>query len=132
MQRAGILAGKDNGRLDPKGTATCAEAAAMLRRFVEITVDPQTANGWTENDSGTRFYRRDGKPVTGWLKEEENWYWLDNGGTPFINGWKQIDSKWYYFCSDGKMAVNTVIDGYSLGPDGARIRQEEAAEGTGA
>ena len=120
MQRAGILAGKDNGRLDPKGTATCAEAAAMLRRFVEITVDPQTANGWTENDSGTRFYRRDGKPVTGWLKEEENWYWLDNGGTPFINGWKQIDSKWYYFCSDGKMAVNTVIDGYSLGPDGAR------------
>lgn len=120
MQRAGILAGKDNGRLDPKGTATCAEAAAMLRRFVEITVDPQTVNGWTENDSGTRFYRRDGKPVTGWLKEEENWYWLDNGGTPFINGWKQIDSKWYYFCSDGKMAVNTVIDGYSLGPDGAR------------
>ena len=120
MQRAGILAGKDNGRLDPKGTATCAEGAAMLRRFVEITVDPQTANGWTENDSGTRFYRRDGKPVTGWLKEEENWYWLDNGGTPFINGWKQIDSKWYYFYSDGKMAVNIVIDGYSLGPDGAR------------
>ena len=46
MQQAGILAGKTNNRFDPAGTATRAEVATVLRRFVEIVIDPQTANGW--------------------------------------------------------------------------------------
>ena len=45
MQQAGILAGKTNNRLDPAGTATRAEVATVLWRFVEIIIDPQTANG---------------------------------------------------------------------------------------
>ena len=45
MQQAGILAGKTNNCFDPAGTATRAEVAAVLRRFVEIVIDPQTANG---------------------------------------------------------------------------------------
>lgn len=45
MQQAGILAGKTNNRFDPAGTATRAEVATVLRRFVEIIIDPQTANG---------------------------------------------------------------------------------------
>ena len=52
MQQAGILAGKTNNRFDPAGTATRAEVATVLRRFVEIIIDPQTANGWQQNDSG--------------------------------------------------------------------------------
>ena len=35
---AGILNGKDGGRLDPSGTATRAEVAALLQRFVTYTV----------------------------------------------------------------------------------------------
>ncbi|MDR1328828.1 MAG: S-layer homology domain-containing protein [Oscillospiraceae bacterium] len=35
MYRAGIISGKPGSRLDPKGTATRAEVAAMLRRFLE-------------------------------------------------------------------------------------------------
>ena len=46
MQQAGILAGKNGNKFDPKGTATRAEVATILRRFVEIVIDPQTANGW--------------------------------------------------------------------------------------
>lgn len=38
----------------------------------------------------------------------------------FAGGWKQIDGKWYYFYADGTMAVNTTIDGYTIGSDGAR------------
>ena len=45
MQQAGILAGKTNNCFDPAGTATRAEVADVLRRFVEIVIDPQTANG---------------------------------------------------------------------------------------
>ena len=99
MQQAGILAGKNGNKFDPKGTATRAEVATILRRFVEIVIDPQTANGWQQNDSGQWSYYRNGKPVKGWLSD---------------------DQKWYYFYTDGTMAVNTTIDGYTIGSDGAR------------
>lgn len=120
MQQAGIMAGKGGNRFDPKGTATRAEVATVLRRFVEIVIDPQTAQGWMQNHSGSWQYMKNGKPATGWLQDDKKWYWLDNNGWMFTGGWKQIDGKWYYFHSDGSMAVNTTIDGYTIGPDGAR------------
>ncbi|MEI3164351.1 MAG: S-layer homology domain-containing protein [Lachnospiraceae bacterium] len=121
MQQAGILAGKNGNKFDPKGTATRAEVATVLRRFVEIVIDPQTANGWQQNDSGQWSYYRNGKPVKGWLSDDQKWYWLVKAtGMMFAGGWKQIDGKWYYFYPDGTMAVNTTIDGYTIGPDGAR------------
>ena len=122
MQQAGILAGKNGNKFDPKGTATRAEVATVLRRFVEIVIDPQTANGWQQNDSGQWSYYRNGKPVKGRLSDDQKWYWLDKTtGMMFAGGWKQIDGKWYYFYTDGTMAVNTTIDGYTIGSDGARM-----------
>ena len=121
MQQAGILAGKNGNKFDPKGTATRAEVATVLRRFVEIVIDSQTANGWQQNDSGQWSYYRNGKPVKGWLSDDQKWYWLVKAtGMMFAGGWKQIDGKWYYFYPDGTMAVNTTIDGYTIGSDGAR------------
>ena len=121
MQQAGILAGKANNRFDPKGTATRAEVATVLRRFVKIVIDPQTANGWQQNDSGQWSYYRNGEPVKGLLSDDQKWYWLDKTtGMMFAGGWKQINGKWYYFYTDGTMAVNTTIDGYTIGSDGAR------------
>jgi hypothetical protein len=121
MQQAGILAGKTNNRFDPKGTATRAEVATVLRRFVEIVIDPQTANGWVQNDSGEWSYYKNGEPVKGWLSNDQKWYWLDkNTGKMFTGGWKQIDGKQYYFYADGSMAVNTTVDGKTVGADGAR------------
>ena len=38
MQRAGIINGKGGNRFDPKGTASRAEVAAMLERFVSSIV----------------------------------------------------------------------------------------------
>ena len=121
MQQAGILSGKNGNKFDPKGTATRAEVATVLRRFVEIVIDPQTANGWQQNDSGQWSYYRNGKPVKGRLSDDQKWYWLDKAtGMMFAGGWTQIDGKWYYFYTDGTMAVNTTIDGYTIGSDGAR------------
>lgn len=121
MQQAGILAGKNGNKFDPKGTATRAEVATVLRRFVEIVIDSQTANGWQQNDSGQWSYYRNGEPVKGWLSDDQKWYWLDKTtGMMFAGSWKQIDRKWYYFYTDGTMAVNTTIDGYTIGSDGAR------------
>ena len=123
MQQAGVLSGKTNNRFDPAGTATRAEVATVLRRFVEIVIDPQTANGWQQNDSGEWSYYKNGEPVKGWLSNDQKWYWLDkNTGKMFTGGWKQIDGKQYYFYADGSMAVNTAIDGKTVGADGARVK----------
>ena len=108
MQQAGILAGKTNNRFDPKGTATRAEVATVLRRFVEIIIDSQTANGWQQNDSGEWSYYKNGEPLKGWFSVDQKKYWMDKTtGKMFSNGWKQIDGKQYYFYVDGSMAVNT-------------------------
>lgn len=40
MQEAGILTGKTGGYFDPVGTATRAEVAAVLHRYVEKVIDP--------------------------------------------------------------------------------------------
>ena len=45
MQMAGVMNGKDGNRFDPTGTATRAEVAATLHRYVELVVDPATAQG---------------------------------------------------------------------------------------
>ena len=121
MQQAGILSGKANNLFDPNGNATRAEAATVLHRFVEAIIDPQTANGWTQNDSGEWSYYKDGELVKGWRSDDQKWYWLDKTtGKMFSGDWKQIDGKWYYFYADGSMAANTKVDGYEIGADGAR------------
>lgn len=65
MQMAGVISGKNGNLLDPQGTATRAEVSAVLRRFVELAISSDTAQGWSMNDSGKWMYFKDGKPLTG-------------------------------------------------------------------
>jgi len=140
MQQAGVLMGRDGNRFDPQGAATRAEASAVLHRFVELVIDPVSAQGWTKNDSGHWLCYKDGKALTGWQTVDglryffnadgvmhegwkqdttaDKWYYWTTGGAAI--GWKEIDGKWYYFNADGTMAGNTKVDGYEIGADGAR------------
>ena len=140
MQRAGIVKGKDGNRFDPQASATRAEVSAVLRRFVEIVIDPATATGWVKNDSGHWLYYKGGTALTGWQTigkqryffnadgvmhegwkqdtDTNKWYYWTNAGA--AAGWREIDGKWYYFDGNGVMAVNTKVDGHEIGPDGAR------------
>ena len=65
MQMAGVISGKDGNKFDPQGTATRAEVSTVLRRFVELMIDSDTAQGWMMNDSGKWMYYENGKAVTG-------------------------------------------------------------------
>lgn len=40
-ERNGIINGADGNRLDPQGTATRAQAAAMLMRFCELDAEAE-------------------------------------------------------------------------------------------
>jgi len=121
VQRAGIINGKPGNLFDPQGSATRAEASTILRLFVELVIDEGTARGWVQNDAGQwQYINTNGKAVTGWLNTEGNKYWFDDKGVMAAGKWVQISGKWYFFYSDGKLAVNTTIDGYTVGEDGAR------------
>lgn len=65
IQMAGIIQGKGNNLYDPQGTATRAEVSAVLRRFVELAIFSDTAQGWSMNDSGQWMYYENGKPIIG-------------------------------------------------------------------
>jgi len=86
LQQAGVISGVDNNRFNPKGTATRAEAATILRNFTELVIDTGTAKGWSQNETGQwMYYNQSGKKVTGWL--------TTSGGS-------------YYFNTNGKLAVS--------------------------
>lgn len=77
------------------------EVSAMLHRYIKLTIDPATAQGWAKNDDGQRmFFTKDGVMVAG--------------------QWLQIASKWYYFYADGSLAKDTVVNGYEVDENGAR------------
>ncbi len=80
MQQAGVMMGGSGNRFQPKSSATRAEVSAMLHRYVKLTIDPSTAQGWARNDDGQRMYYKNGAAVT---------------------GWQTIDGVKYYFYSTG-------------------------------
>ena len=63
MQMAGVMNGKNENKFDPTGTATRAEVAATLHRYVELVIDVQTAQGLDVNDSGSAMMFENGKAV---------------------------------------------------------------------
>lgn len=58
-------------------------------------------------------------------KQDSNGWWNTEGSLGDSVGWKEIDGKWYYFGQDGYMVHDTIIDGYSIGSDGAWIQSAE-------
>ncbi|MEL7565575.1 MAG: S-layer homology domain-containing protein [Clostridiales bacterium] len=80
MQMAGVISGKNGNLFDPQGTATRAEVSAVLRRFVELAISSDTAQGWTMNDSGKWMYFKDGKPLTGKQDIDGGAYTFDQYG----------------------------------------------------
>ena len=49
------------------------------------------------------------------------YYYFDPVRGTMCTGWITINKKLYYFYKDGKMAVNTVVDHMTVGPDGVAI-----------
>ena len=59
---------------------------------------------------------------TGWLLDGSTWYYLQSNGAMKTGWFQDTDGRWYYLNANGSMAVNTSVDGYKLGANGAWIR----------
>lgn len=82
---------------------------------------PVGANAEWKQDS-TGWWNTEGDSYSvGWKKIDGKWY--DFGQDGYMKtGWlKDSNEKWYYLNSDGSMAHDTTIGGYTLGSDGSWI-----------
>lgn len=79
--------------------------------------------GWQKVDGAWYYLNAWGGMAKGWAKVNNTWYYLNpNGGKMVANGWNWINGKCYYFNASGAMAVNTTVNGYKVGADGAWIK----------
>ncbi len=62
---------------------------------------PRYEDGWTY-DKGRWYYYEDGQPGTGWLREQNILYYLDETGAA-VTGWQKIDGQKRFFSDTGVM-----------------------------
>ncbi|GLC89276.1 S-layer homology domain-containing protein [Lysinibacillus piscis] len=63
VQQAGMMYGKGSNLFEPQAEITRAEAATILRRFIELVINEDTARGWIQNDAGQWQYIDDNGKV---------------------------------------------------------------------
>lgn len=81
---------------------------------------------WLNLDGKKYYIDSDGYMVTGWKQIDGQWYYMDDSGI-LQTGWLEDQGKWYYLApSNGAMVTNTVIEGRTIGSDGAWV--PEAAQ----
>ncbi|TQI66304.1 S-layer homology domain-containing protein [Clostridium sp. KNHs216] len=117
MQQAGIVMGKQNNQFNPTANATRAEASAMLHRYIKLTIEPATAQGWAKNDDGQYLYYKDGKAVTGTQTIDNVKYFFNTDGT-LKTGWVKDDAGNWHFYSGNQILVGF----WDLGADGNNKR----------
>ena len=109
MQQAGVVMSRSDNKFHPRVNVTRGEVAAMLHRYIKLTIDPATAQGWAINDAGQRLYYKDGTPLTGWHNigsgDSMKRYYFTEDAIMVSGKWLVIDEKWYYFNTDGSLAV---------------------------
>lgn len=76
--------------------------------------------GWNLVNNAWYYFLDNGHMTTGWQSIDGSWYYLNAGGR-METGWVLISGSWYYMYGSGKMAFNTTIGNYQLGPNGAML-----------
>lgn len=86
-----------------------------------VKADGTKSTGWVKDSEKWYYIKSDGIMATGWVKDNGKWYYLNTSGD-MKTGWINDNGNWYYCDESGAMLANTVIEGYSLGNDGAWIK----------
>lgn len=79
--------------------------------------------GWLKDGSKWYYLKSSGEMQTGWLKDKGIWYYLESSGAMKASQWFQVSGKYYYVNASGELAVDTIIDGFQVDSNGARVEQ---------
>lgn len=92
-------------------------AAVSISTLHTLNVDA----AWVKDSIG--WWNTEGNSWSvGWRNIDGKWYYFDSEGY-MKTGWLLDGGKWYYLNPNGDMAVNTVINNYTIGSDGAWIEK---------
>jgi glucan-binding YG repeat protein len=80
----------------------------------------EMATGWEIINSSWYLFDNFGVMLKGWSQVDGKWYYLNSNGV-MVTSWINLDGKWYYLYGDGSLAVNTVINGYTVDENGVWI-----------
>ena len=100
-----------------------------------------TLRGWQQMDSSWYYLNEEGEKQTGWQQIDGSWYYLDGNGVmltgwvdvdgstyylsdsgAMLTGWQWFGDQCYYFYSDGRLARDTLVEGYYVDADGIWIQ----------
>lgn len=94
-----------------------------MHHLYHADADGYLTTGWFLDDRNSEwyFFNISGISQTGWVKDQDKWYYLDHGN--YYTGWHEIvyagANRWFYFGEDGAMYENTTTpDGYFVAEDG--------------
>ena len=119
MRTGWVITGGKKYYLDPTGVMKTGWLVSGGKKYY---LDPSGVmrTGWLVTGGKKYYLDPSGVMRTGLVVNGGKKYYLDPSGA-MKTGWVRIDGKSYYFYPypNGNMAVNTVIDGRKIGPDGA-------------
>ena len=104
------------------GTFVTNEWYKILGEWYYFDETSHMVTGWKQLGSTWYYMDAEGFMVTGWFNDGNAKYYLNADGS-MATGWIQsTPGEWYYFYENGAMAVNTVIDGYTVNENGVWVQ----------
>ena len=89
------------------------------------------ATGWLKDGNNWYYLNAEGVMQTGWVKDGNNWYYLDGSGA-MQTGWKYVGGQWYYLDGSGAMQTGWKYVGshwYYLNASGALLVNTTTPDG---
>lgn len=92
-------------------------------KWYYFNADGYARTGWLDLGGQWYYLNAEGEMQKGWLQLDVTSYYLKSDGSMAV-GWVEArPGEWYYMYPDGKMASNTVVDGFPLNESGLYTAQ---------
>lgn len=89
--------------------------------YLGLEDDGAMKTGWVFNDNKWYYMNSNGAMQIGWLKINNKWYYFDKSGA-MQTGWINVDGKDYLLYSNGEMAHDISIYGYNIDSNGVAVK----------
>ena len=96
---------KVNGKAISGNTFTMPAQNTTVTATFKKSAAPK--EGWVES-GGKYYFYENGKLVKGWLKDGNNWYYLDPVTGEMLTGWQKVSGAWFYL----KPSTGAMVTGW--------------------